>query len=91
MCVACKRQSQLTFRRGTRGYFSSEFSLLVQWPRAEPRVKRSLAPVVPKVWVATKAGVAKCQKMGRAEAIQTRLVDFPRCRCLPVSVFSADS
>ena len=38
-----------------------------------------LTRVVPKVWV------AKCQ-MGRAEAMQNRVVYFPRYHCLPVSV-----
>jgi len=38
--------------------------------------------VVPKVWVATQTRVAKGQKMGRTEAIQTWAVYFHRYHCL---------
>jgi len=42
------------------------------------------SPVVPKVWVETRTRVAKGQKMGRAEVIQTGVVCFRRYHCLSV-------
>jgi len=42
--------------------------------------------VAPKVWVETEITVAKCQKMGHAEAIQTGVVYFQHYHCLPLSV-----
>jgi len=44
------------------------------------------SPVVPKVWTKTQISVEKGQKMGRAEAIQTGVVDFQRYHCLLVSM-----
>ena len=42
------------------------------------------SPVVPKVWVETRTRVAKGQKMGRAQVIQTGFVCFQRHHCLSV-------
>jgi len=47
--------------------------------------------VVLKVWIATQTGVVECQKLGRAEAIQTWVVYFQRYRCLSMSVCSVDT
>jgi len=47
------------------------------------------SPVVPKVWTKTQRRVEKGQKIGRAEAIETAVVDFQCYLCL--SVYSVDT
>ena len=42
--------------------------------------------MAPQVWVETEITVAKCQKMGHAEAIPTGVVYFQRYNCLFLSV-----
>jgi len=57
---------------------------------ADHRINWS-SPVVPEVWVETQTGVAKGQKVGRAEVIQTGVVYFQRYRCLSLSVSSVNT
>jgi len=64
------------------------------WSEVNNTCRRSLTqrsasrsnPVAPKVWVETEITVAKCQKMGHAEAFQTGVVYFQRYHCLSLSV-----
>jgi len=49
------------------------------------------SPVVSKVWIKTQGRVEKGQKIGRAEAIQTEVINFQPYHCLSVSACSRDS
>jgi len=89
LCI-CENEAAIDFYHG---------SAICNKLRNSPTCRRSLtqrliswsSPVVSKVWIKTQGRVEKGQKIGRAEAIQTGVINIQLYHCLSVSFCSIDT
>ena len=75
----CEKEATINYHHGSAAKFRNTCRRSLT-----QRLVRWSSPVVPKVRVETRTRVAKGQKLGRAQVIQTGVVCFQRHHCLSV-------
>ena len=75
----CENEATINYHHGSAAKFRNTCRRSLT-----QRLVRWSSPVVPKVRVETRTRVAKGQKLGRAQVIQTGVVCFQRHHCLSV-------